>query len=99
MWRFPCLDWSVRVAGRAEAAGPDSGVDRRTADEVGVVADDEKIVDRAHWVCPRCETYIDALETDVDRLRRGLRKIAHNDGGWCGDKAREILHSDSHTHD
>lgn len=31
MWWFPCPDWSVRVAGRAEAAGPDSGVDRHTA--------------------------------------------------------------------
>jgi hypothetical protein len=49
MWRFPCPDWSVRIAGRAEAAGPDSGVDRRTADEVGVVTDDEKPKTQRKW--------------------------------------------------
>jgi hypothetical protein len=47
----------------------------------------------------RLAHYSDALETECERLRRGLRAIAHADGGWCGDKARETLHPGRYEED
>lgn len=83
MWRDAVADLD-----RLYAALPEGHA--MTTDQRGEGRDDA--TEQLDAELNRLAHYSDALETEIERLRRALKAIAHNDGGWCGEKAREVLH-------
>lgn len=65
------------------------GADKQMIDTAGSVAD------FAYRQGVGDATAVDALIQKYRAARATLRLIAHNDGGWCGDQARAVLHPTS----